>query len=528
MMRHRGAINEGGSLTIDLSIPGMTALHRVGLAGLAMTLQALESDGVGRELQPSLTWEVSKRAVTLSWRGKGKAIFKRLLERSFRLTEQGLIWFPALGNPPDHPGQAVILHKALLSTFLQHPRSRSGTNQEENLTVEIDSETQALTFSSLRCYKHQSADFDPMRPFRVAGWLYPGGVVRHVQAETETALSEDPRRGLALLYAPVGVLYFQIHRRTSGVRPQYCLVIPEVNDLIAYASVRRVFMGQGVAQLQVAGSAEAATRVLAELEAQNAFQDVASTGCTVIAFGSVSWSKRQKTRVEIFTVPASQGRDFQPYRIAAMVFPKPQWVTGKPDAKTGQVSHWWVVPQVPDLVARNVVSEAPWWHGFSDLWQQVRDGSRRDQRQWALSNEREGLQKMVTDPRAMPDGPEAQFVRACQEAWRRRLGALSERARDQGLDFSRLADREYERVRISFARCKNTAMLRQTLTDFWSRAGPLPGLQDHWHEVLPLLQSRWKDGRDLALLALASYKPQNTDEAKVFAAEVATDIGENA
>lgn len=112
---------------------------------------------------------------------------------------------------------------------------------------------------------------------------------------------------------------------------------------------------------------------------------------------------------------------------------------------------------------------------------------------------------------ALLTGPEARLVHACHDAWRRRLGALGERATQQGLNFSDLASREYERVRISLARCKSPAMLRQTLTDFWSRAGSLPDLREGWPEILPMLTHRWQESRDLALLALASYKA-DTDE----------------
>jgi CRISPR-associated protein Cas8a1/Csx13 len=117
---------------------------------------------------------------------------------------------------------------------------------------------------------------------------------------------------------------------------------------------------------------------------------------------------------------------------------------------------------------------------------------------------------MVSDQTTMPDGPEATLVRACHEAWRRRARELGDRARDSGASFDRLYEREYERMRISFARCKNAAMVRQALTDFWSRgatrSGALPALQEGWTELLPLLSHRWQEARDLALLALASYK----------------------
>jgi CRISPR-associated protein Cas8a1/Csx13 len=76
-------------------------------------------------------------------------------------------------------------------------------------------------------------------------------------------------------------------------------------------------------------------------------------------------------------------------------------------------------------------------------------------------------------------------------------------------------------MRIGFARCKNAAMLRQTLTDFWARAGALPDLQEAWPDVLPLLHGRWREARDLALLALASYKPQSREETKALARDTA-------
>jgi len=513
MRQTREVTRTGGPLAVELFAPGMTALHRVGLAGLAMTLQALESDASAGELRALGAWTVSDRSVTLDWTGDGKRFFAALIAASFRLTDRGLIWFPALGDPLDNPGHAVVLHNATLGTFLQHPRTRkSAARTPVSLTVEVDGESQVVTFLPLAGYAHQKVVFDPLRPQEVAGWLYPGGVVRHVQAGGQTALVEDPPRALPLLYAPVGAIYFQVHRQTAGVRPRYCLVLPAVADLLAYAVVRQLFLRQGTARLQVAGAAEAAARVLAELEAYGLLRQVDADRCEVVAFGTVPWSKQQKTRVERFTVTGARPEALRTYRVAAQALP-PRLAEGKPDPKTGGIPHWWVVPQTPDLVAENVIVGAPWWRGFRDFWERLRMGMKPEQRKWALQGERRGLQQMVSYGGTMPDGPEVRLVRACQEAWRRRLGALGERARRQGLSFGDLAGREYERVRISFARCKSAALLRQTLTDFWSRAGgPLPDLQEDWPDVLPFLNERWRDARDLALLALASYKPQTPEE----------------
>ena len=74
-------------------------------------------------------------------------------------------------------------------------------------------------------------------------------------------------------------------------------------------------------------------------------------------------------------------------------------------------------------------------------------------------------------------------------------------------------NREYEKLRVSLSRCKNPATLRETVVDFWSRAGSIKELHDHWQEVLALLDERnWRKGKDLALLALASYKPASKNE----------------
>lgn len=523
----RPEAQQQGSLTIDLFAPGMTALHRVGLAGLAMTLDALRADPAADRLQTLGSWEVTERNVQLVWEGDGRDFFAALFHDSFRLTNDGLIWFSALGEPLEHLGDAVVLHNAMLGTFLQHTKSRRSSGKvQASLSVEVDDTSHVFRYLRLASYAHQRVEFQPSRPQQIAGWLYPGGVVRHVRATAATSLSEEADRALALLFAPVGAIFFQVHRRTAKTRPQYCLVLPEVVDLLEYAALRRRFLRGGVTRSQVAGPAEAAIRVLAEVEAAyGSLRRIATRECEVVAFGIVPWSAQQKTRVDRFTVTGVRSEALAAYRAAAAVL-QPRVITGKPDPKTGEAASWWVAPQVPDLVAQNAINGTPWWLGFADLWNRIREALSRDQRRWALNDERGGLQTMVSDPRIMPSGAEARLVGACHEALRRRFGALGERATRQGLDFSRLAGQEYERVRISFARCKNAVMLRQTLTDFWSRGGSQADLREAWLDILPLLTTRWQEARDLALLALASYRPQSSDEATAVGSnEPGTDEG---
>lgn len=72
------------------------------------------------------------------------------------------------------------------------------------------------------------------------------------------------------------------------------------------------------------------------------------------------------------------------------------------------------------------------------------------------------------------DETERLFIGVCHESWRRRLGKLGDRARKENLGdsgFTRLLNKEAERLRTSLARCKNAETLRETVVDVWSRAG---------------------------------------------------------
>jgi len=111
------------------------------------------------------------------------------------------------------------------------------------------------------------------------------------------------------------------------------------------------------------------------------------------------------------------------------------------------------------------------------------------------------------------DGAERTLVQSVHEAMRRRFGAIAaENAGQPTARRNRMA-REGERLRLALVGAKTQAEFRHVITDLWSRAGTQTELQEHWREMLPFLgEGRWMHGRDLALLALASYKGRSQDE----------------
>jgi CRISPR-associated protein Cas8a1/Csx13 len=141
-----------------------------------------------------------------------------------------------------------------------------------------------------------------------------------------------------------------------------------------------------------------------------------------------------------------------------------------------------------------------------------------------LLYERKELNEMV-EKASYDDENERTFIGVCHESWRRRLGKLGKRAATENTSFSSLVKKESEKLRTSLARSKNADTLRETVVDFWARAGANEKLQgEGLTNLLPLFNEKnWRKTRDLALLALISYKPQSAEEEEVLATTTAID-----
>ena len=176
------AVTEGDGMRLDLFAPGMTLLHKAGLAGLWMTLNGFEE----RRLQlKDGSWKLADRSIELHWTDRA-AFFKSLFANSFKLTQSGLIWLMALGDPADNLQQAVIVHNAVLGTFLQHGKTRKcGSIRQPGRSRVIRvrrrnprsalSKSVFVRASTRSCYLAK-----PIDGVSVPGWAFPGAVVRHV------------------------------------------------------------------------------------------------------------------------------------------------------------------------------------------------------------------------------------------------------------------------------------------------------------------------------------------------------------
>jgi CRISPR-associated protein Cas8a1/Csx13 len=498
-------------IQLHLGDPGITLMHRAGIAGLWMTLEQLQReypDPSSRE--GNLTWSLTARRVSLDWEGQDLEVLDWLLKQSFRISDEGLISLTGL-NPGQMDLQTrITVHQGIRGTFVQHPSAfKSAGEETRSLQIDPDSPEIVVNYKKARSYAHQ--DFAKKlcdkkgnlstKPIAVAGWLNPGATVRHVAFSNQTGFEEPPKRALALVFAPVACQYFILRSRLRDKRAQYALIVPEVVDLETYTRRRRQFSNFGYKNFCASGLGDAGLKFLThettlELAKRNRVER-----CQTIVFGTVAWSSQQKTRTDIETVAASQ-TVFRNYQLSK------SYLSDR--VVEGQSGNFIARSFARELIADNLALGLSWFHGISEKVNSQELFQR-------LAYEREGLHQM-TQNAEWDDNLQQLFVQACHEALRRTYAQIYERTREG--EHAQI-DRERERIRTGLGRCKNSETFRQFITDFWSRAGRIPVLQEHWQDLLPMVtgKERWKEARDLALLALASYRrdpssnpPESDDE----------------
>lgn len=521
-------------MTLKLNASGMTSLHKAGLAGLYMTLRAFEETN---QKIKGLDWKLEPRQVMLKWQDNElKEAFEELIKNSFWL-DGGFIRLKGLEiSKPPSVDQKHLLYSALLNSFLQFGPHRP-TGSRTTLTYEVDDRPFWIKdFAPIKEFRHQFAVSDFINDegrfkesIEAAGWLYPGGGQRHV-VHNDTKLNESTELALALLFAPVGVIYYAIKSRAKGRKARLAMLVPEIKDLALYAEIRQAFATQGVFELTASSASDAALRMLATIEANRASNTFAqffdeSFVCRVITFGIVPWNEKQKSRTCSRSVFSGELPGLENYLKAAAIF-KNRWqrVQANYDRKGNQTEperYFVTTFSAREFIADNIAQENIWYH---DLATYLSNKETREQLQY----ERKELYEMV-ETASYGDESERLFIHVCHESWRRRLGKLGQRATSENASFSALVKKESEKLRTSLARCKNADTLRQTVVDFWSRAGANELLRgEGLVKLLPLFDDdSWKKARDLALLALISYQPQSQEEEVALVATTTDEGGGN-
>ena len=101
--------------TWSLWAPGMTPWHRAGVAGLYMTLRALES----HKALPKglLEWSSTDHSITLRWAGSAEEFFGNVTRAAYGVSSEGLI-DPVAFPPSRDFSDRMAFHDGMRGVFL--------------------------------------------------------------------------------------------------------------------------------------------------------------------------------------------------------------------------------------------------------------------------------------------------------------------------------------------------------------------------------------------------------------------------
>lgn len=493
-------------LRIGLFDPGMTHLHRVGLAGLYMTLNRLDPG----HLTEFGDWTLGAQSIELRWKRSPRSLLEPIINKSFGIRD-GLIDFLVQRNHKMGNLEMVLLHNSILQTYLQHGRTRKTEKKEKVISIQFEDKTVIQKIKSLTEYNNQEIKnfglFDNSGGFKknvsLAGWLFPGGTVRHVAYTLNTALYADPKKFLCLLFSPVGSLYYLVsHRNPDGKydkRKRATIVLPHIKDLQTYDRCYTRYLDSPVQRLYADSLGDAGLMALTALHSfapGGMVGELEIDACTVVTMGTVGWSKQQKTRTGLMHLAEIETTRLNIFNLAL------RCLASTPHVK--EDGTFYVRTSLSrGVIANNIASNSDWFKGFYKLMVS-KDLAR------IVSFERRGLNEMI-EKSVWSYESDKFFVESIHKAIRNQYGALAARARQKGEQVR--FDREFERIRSSLMRAKNGQTLRAELADIFARGGVNKSLQQHWPELLSLFTGPdWQKARDLALLALASYSGKGVDE----------------
>lgn len=488
-------------LTVDLHAPGMTALHRAGAAGLYMAVDALRERGVS--LAGFVSWDTTPTTVTLRWEGKAADFFESLVHQAFGVAPDGLIDLASLDRSKASLEARWIVHEGMLGSFCQFGPSNS-LGPTRPVMVQFGEDAPPLHYdlrpvvpTETKSYPHRDNGgaligdaIDQGAEVALAQWHAPGMMVRHSGLGAATALGAPPALALALLFAPLGCFFYKLQSRRAGRRARFALAVPYIHDLQAYADVRRGLAQQQLGGLVATSAGHVALELLRQIRIDMRHQEV--WGASVMVLGTVTWNEKQKSRTGRAEVMLRSEAALTRYARVRSVLPDRVVPTRDGGRFIAHASSL-------ELFADNLAAGRAIYQGFVELM------NNKDTREF-LGSERKGLSMLVTAEDGILDPQEVAFVEACHKALSKNYGIAGERAKGESVDGGARLTKVYERWRIAFGRARNLESFRKELMDFWSRGGANSTLQAQWKVVLPFLTAtRWKHGRDLALLALASY-----------------------
>jgi len=467
-------------ITLSIFDPNTLLPHRAGIAGLALALSVINLDDV------SFVWEVTEENVKLSWNCTDREAVSGLIQQAYSIKD-GYLDIPALNL--DQQGK-YIFTEGITTTFLQHGQQRKLSQQEVSLSFTIDETQPAIvrTFRPLEdCYytrdfKDIFSEKGAFKPkITLKGHHLPGLVECFVHG----VYQESPGGFLSLLFLPLACSYYQLSKDLSGYRS--VVVIPEIKNIKEWVRRRQNSPGRTYTNFRSSSSGESALRFLLQEKLIEDNQLFRVDYCEVYQLGQQKWDGSQKYLKQAVYRVSVTDKILSLYNSAFQFF-KPQV------RKNDQGETWLSESKILPWLCDNLIIDKPWYLGFYEFYKQNE------------LYERKGLVSMSQ----YLDALEQTFFDAVQGAFSSYLREQIVQAQKQSrqIDYPQVTDKVINRLQ----RPSTQQDFAKTMVDFLSRhrSKATRGVGAEIYQWLHK-DNNWKQARDLALLAIASYTGKGKD-----------------
>jgi CRISPR-associated protein Cas8a1/Csx13 len=375
----------------------------------------------------------------------------------------------------------------------------------------------------------------------LSNWVYPGIAGRYGPEKKGKPWKGPPALAILLMLAPTICLYLRLPKTEVRIKSKkvridnWVAVIPDIHDLEEFGDIRpRVTVSPDATD--VASLGDAGMLFLARYTTDKLRRSL-HAGCRVVAMGKVSYYPNQSIRKAVLDVEAEE-RTVKRYRLlqrelANSYFP---WntehdstprSTGAGPKAAGRI----LVPTARGRIADNIVEGREWYTdlALSTDWDHAnlerrrkrnkelndRDGRNRPTSHETilfdiLRRQRSQLMNLIAEDAMWDDPHNRVFLEAFWETLSRCYYMEKKAAEERG--GARTAHERInhlnEKIHRELLQASTQLLLRKTLTEFFSVPAGLPrspSLSRNVAVVWRLIDTDWRKGRDLALLALMTY-----------------------
>jgi CRISPR-associated protein Cas8a1/Csx13 len=465
-------------LTLSIYDPNTLLPHRAGIAGLALALSSMPKD------EAPLTWEITEDEVRLKWTCTDKEAVQWLVENTYKIADGGYLDVAALNL--DRQG-LYSFTEGVVSTFLQHSQQRKRDSNAVSLAFQIDEGQPEIRVDFrplLGCYYTGDLKdaFTTKGAFKSEITLKGHHLPGLVECFVNGAYQESPNNFLALIFTPLACSYHKLPEARSA------LVIPEVQNLNQWINRKQELSGRTYRNFRSSSAGESGLQFLWQETLMEDADKYKVGYCEVYQLGKQTWDGNQSYLKQAVYRVKVKPEIIQIYDSAKQFFP--------PQVKTNDKNEpWLAVSKTLPWICDNMIADKPWYLGFYEF------------RKRNVLYERIGLVKMTEN---YLNVQEQILFDSIQGAFSAYLRGQIVQAQKQGrkLDYGQVTDKVIYRLQRPSTQQEFASALVDFLSQFRSKAASGMGAEIYaWIHR----ESQWKQARDLALLAISTYKSKKGD-----------------